>query len=264
MKYFKIFLLYTQDSMTDRLRSLVWVLIPFINAAFFLLFWSAAFQQGVQTVQGWDRSMIMTYYLLLIIVGAMLLSHIELSVDTDIRLGEVSKYLLKPFPYYWFMFFTELPYRLIQGFYAILFYVALFFFFPEIRIPTPDLLSVLLILLIFICAYFLCFTYKMLIGLVTFWIKDNKGIRDTSDVLILFLAGFNFPLTFLPSPIAEIALSLPFSYIIYYPLISLLGELSAPEMMRVLFIQLIWLALFTCFYKFMLKGGLKKYTAVGQ
>lgn len=264
MKYFRIFLLHLNDALTDRMRSLVWLLLPLINGGFFMLFWYGAFQGGQHSISGWDQNTIITYYLLLIIAGSLLLSHIEILMDTEIRQGNVVKYFLKPFPYYWFMFFIEVPYRLIQGTYAILFYAMVAVFFPAIRVPVPDSIAALLIISIFTAAFFLTFSYKMLLGLITFWTKDNKGIHDTSDVLVLFFAGFSLPLTLLPGPLSDIALQLPFAYFIYYPIVSLQGQITQWELVRILGMQLFWLAVFHIAYSVTLRRGLKKFTAVGQ
>lgn len=264
MRYFRIFLLHFQDAFTDRSRSFVWLLIPFVNGGFFLLFWTAAFRANNQLIAGWSSSAIITYYLLLIIASALLYSHIEDRVEFDIQRGEVMKYLLKPFPYYLSMFFLELPYRLIQGVYATVFYLIMAYFWPSIRIAFTNLETVLLVVCIFILAFFLTHTYKMLLGMVTFWTKDNKGLMETSSVLILLLAGFNLPLTLLPTALSHIALSLPFAYFMYFPIISLQGKLSQPELFHVLVTQAFWLFIFGISYKIMLKNGLKKFTAVGQ
>lgn len=264
MRLWRIFLLHFQDTITEWSRSIVWLLIPLINGSFFMLFWSSALQTNKNVLPGWDANSIMTYYILLIILGAAVQSHIEEKIDVDIRQGNIINYLLKPFPFYWAMFLNELPYRLLQGGYAFLVYLVLAILSPVFRIYYPDFLTALLAILIVICAHFLMHTYKMILGMVTFWTTDNKGIVDTSTVVILFFAGFNLPLAFLPPFLMHVAYALPFSYFIYFPIISLQGKLAVPELTTILLTQLIWLGIFVVIYKIMLRYGLRKFTAVGQ
>lgn len=264
MRYWRIFILHCQDVLTARTRALVWFFIPVINGGFFLLFWHGAFQANNQLLNGWDGNSIMTYYLLLVIVSTLLISHTEILVQSDIVQGGVVKYLTKPFPYYWFMFFNELPFRLLQGGYAILAYSVVAFLFPSVRISFGDITTALLTIAIFVCAFFMTHTYKMILGIVAFWTKDTRGIIETSEVIIILLAGFNVPLPLLPGILADIAAVLPFSYFVYFPVVSLQGKLSLIEMTHVLCIQLAWLIFFIFIYKTMLRKGLQKFTAVGQ
>lgn len=264
MRLLRIFFLFFQDTITGWSRSIVWLMIPFINGGFFMLFWHAAYQTNKNVLPGWDIDSIMTYYLLLIIVATFLHSHIEEKLEIDIRQGHIAQYLLKPYHFYTAMFLHEFPYRLVQGGYALLFYIVFAFFFPQIRLHFVNIESVLLVICIVILGLFLAHTYKMILGILTFWTKDNKGIQDTSQVLILFFAGYNLPLIFLPTPLATIAFHLPFAYFIYFPIVSLQGKLTTGELLSVILVQSMWLVIFVLSYKVILKRGLKKFTAVGQ
>lgn len=229
-----------------------------------MLFWHSAFQGNNQLIAGWDAGSILTYYLLIIIAGGLLISHIEDLLDREVRQGTIVKYLLKPSPLYSQLLLIELPYRCMQGSFAVLFYLVTAYFFPLVRIHIADILSAFIIFLILVCAFFLTHTYKMMLGMVTFWTKDNKGIIETSQVLVLLFAGFNLPLTFLPGVLSDIALSLPFAYFAYYPVISLQGKLPFDGMIHVLQMEILWLGIFFIVYKILLQFGLKKFTAVGQ
>ena len=121
MRYLRIFLLYAQDTLTEKSRAFIWLLLPVVNGGFFLIFWYAALQHGQATVGGWNSQQFIRYYLLLMIVGVLFNSHIEDLLERDIKSGEIVKYLLKPLSFYWSLCFIELPYRLIQGAMAIFF-----------------------------------------------------------------------------------------------------------------------------------------------
>lgn len=264
MRYFRILLLYFEDTMTSWTRSLVWLLIPLINGGFFMLFWHAAFTSNRYVLPGWDSTTTMVYYLLLIIFSALINAHIEEKIELDIRQGDIVQYLLKPYPYFLAMFFSELPYRIIQGGFALLLYLSIAFFYPALWLQPLDVLRGILVFLIIVIAMILSQTFKVVLGLIAFWTKDNKGIADTVTVLIIFFTGMNLPIVFMPLWLQQIAFSLPFPYLIYFPIIGMQGKLSAAECLNVIGIQLAWLILFVALYKILLKQGLRKFTAVGQ
>src|SRR3990167_5987280 len=124
MKFLKIFLLHFEGLFEHRFRSFIWFLIPVINMLPMILFWTLATKTN-QNIS-WSMRSLNSYYLILIIAMAMLTSHIEEDVaDIDIKQGELTRYLMKPFSYYWIKFFEEIPYRILQGFYGVVFLLVL-------------------------------------------------------------------------------------------------------------------------------------------
>jgi len=72
MRYVKLFLLGFQDMLSDRSRLLVWFLIGVISPLILLTFW-----RGTKGVAGWTPNEISSYYFLVIVAGALLISHHE-------------------------------------------------------------------------------------------------------------------------------------------------------------------------------------------
>ncbi len=264
MRYFNIFLLAFQDTMTSWTRSIVWLLIPLINACFFMFFWYSAYRTNANVLPGWGINDIFVYYFLIIIFAAFVHSHVEDVLEVQIRQGDIAQHLLKPLPLYTAMYLYELPYRVIQGVYGLLIYVVAVLFAPSLRLPSMAFPIVILIVVSIIFSSLMFQTYKMILGLLAFWTKDNKGIQDTSQVLILFFSGFNMPLLFLPKVIQDIAYHLPFAYAMYFPIVGVQGKLSVGQLTQVIAMQALWLFGFVICYKWLLKKGLKKFSAVGQ
>lgn len=264
MRYLRILLPHFQDVLSERSRSLVWMLLPLINGGLFLIFWHAAFQTNPHVLSSWTSSSLISYYLLIIVSGSLVISHVDELVQKEIYQGEIVKYLLKPLPYYLSMLFNEIPYRVIQGTYAITIYVTILFFFPAYRIHSESFLLELLLFAMFLCSFFLVHTYKMMLGMLTFWTKDVRGITDTSEVLLILFSGLSLPLDLLPGGLQQLIPFLPFSYFVYYPIMGLLGKLSFDQLLMAFGIQLLWLGGAIIGYKLMLSRGLQTFTAVGQ
>lgn len=264
MRLLRIIALHFQHVFENRLRSLVWFLIPLMNNLTVILFWSGAIQNTTINAT-WTMSAIATYYFLLTIMGAMLNSHIEEDVAVfDIQQGDLVRYLTRPFPYYWIKFIEEIPYRILQGSYGI-FLVVLFSFFYKnyIRISNNPITLLLSVLIMFL-AFFLTFTLKMNLGLSAFWFKDSRGFFELITIILIIFSGGVMPLYLLPHGLQTISFLLPFAYTAYFPILSLQGSLSYIELIRVVGIQCIWLAVFLTINRLMWRQGIKEFTSLGQ
>ena len=67
----------------------------------------------------------------------------------------------------------------------------------------------------------------------------------------------------MPDWVQEIARFLPFQYAFYFPINSLIGDLSGPELLKGLGAQLLWILIGFGIFKFAWKHAIKRYSAVG-
>lgn len=264
MKYLRILLLTSERVSEFRGRAFVWLLVHIINTFILFVFWNWALQSNKSIAPGWDISSLALYYVLLLIAAALLMSHVERDVsERDIKQGKFGNYIAKPFSYYWIKFFEEIPYRLLQGFFGLLIFIGLLLLFPHLIKLSLDPLLFPLSLLVFIFAFFISFNIKIIVGLSSFWMTDSSGLRNGLEVITIIFAGFIMPLSLMPPILLKIANFLPFSYIIYYPIIAFQNKLTAVEILKVLAIQILWIILLYFFYKLIFKKGVKKFTGVG-
>lgn len=263
-KFTTIFLTYSQVMLTERSRSFVWFLHSLIPPLILYVFWLGALKGSGGNIQGWNLSSISSYYFLLIVASSALLAHIEEAVAyTDIQKGEIVKYILKPYPYFLMNLIYETPYRIMQGGYAVLAVLIFVFFFGKFFTFSENPTTLLLATLIALLAFLLSFTFKMVLGILALWITDTRGLYEIFVAIVIVFAGFMLPITLLPWGLATVAKILPFSYMIYYPIVSFQGELSYSQMMQVLIIQGIWISVFGVIYRFLWKKGIKRITGVG-
>lgn len=265
MRYLRILLLHFEHVFEQRLRSLVWFVVTFINPLVLILFWKGALKGGQEIVPGWSITTIVSYYFLVAITGAFLVSHIEEDIsERDIQKGELVRYLVKPFPYYWIKLFEEAPYRILQGAYGIITLAIFYFCFGGFISLSRDPLTICLAVIIAVLAAFISNTFKQIIGLLAFWITDIFGLYEVLEVIHIVFAGVVMPLALLPSFVRTIANMLPFAYIIYYPTVAFIGRLSHPELVRVVGVQCLWLGFMIIVYRGVWNAGIKKFTAIGQ
>lgn len=261
-RYARILLLTSQHVLEYKSRAFVWFLITLLNASLYLLFWRGAL--GSEGTNTWSFPIAVSYYLLLIVVGAFLHVHVDEEVAfDDIQRGGLAKYLTRPFSYFRIKFLEELPWRFIQAIFGAIIFTSIILLgikFPLVSTPP----QILLALCILILGYILTFIYKMIIGLSAFWMTDYSGLHNMEAITFILLGGFIIPLDLLPSAIRPIALGQPIAYMIYYPVISLQGMLSLDELVRIISTQIIWIVVGALAYQYLWHRGLRRFTAVGQ
>jgi len=264
MRYVRIFFYYFQGAFAERGRSFVWFLISFLNPLILLLFWSGAAKSGA-TFGQWTLSDLASYYFLLIIADALLDAHIEETVARiDIQEGGLTKYLVQPFSYVIQKLFEESPWRMIQGFFGILVFLLFRFGFGFVISIQTDPSLVCLCVVMMISGYAMSFLFKMILGLSALWTTDYRGLSELVGVLMLIFAGFVMPLEFFHPILKQIAILLPFPYIIYFPIIAFQGKLIAIEMIKIILIQWVWICGFIIIYRKVWQRGVRLYTGIGQ
>lgn len=263
MRYVRIFFLHFQYVFERRGISLVWFLTTLINPLILVLYWRGAMQSG--DIQGWSLSAVSSYYFILIVVAAMLTSHIEEDVaNEDIAEGQLVKYIIKPFSYYWYNFIREIPYRILQGIFGIVICMVFAIVAGKFFQITTEFPVIILSFIVFISAYLLSFTYKMVLGLLAFWVIDARGFYQLAQVIHIVLAGYLLPLDLMPQALGNIAKLLPFSYMIFYPVLIIQGKVSLISVIEVIGMQGIWIGFFAVLYQMLWVRGIKKFTGMGQ
>lgn len=265
MRYVRIFLLHFQEAFDNKGRSFVWFLVPLVNVFVLLLFWIGAFHEKGNFIQNWSLSSVSSYYFLLLIASSLLMAHIEEDVARkDIQQGELTKYLVKPFSYFWFKFYEEIPWRIIQGFFGIILLIGTFIIFGNFIKMNLSLEGIIIVSFIAILGFFISYIFKMIVGISALWITDYSGFEQLIGIMTLIFAGFVIPIDFFPVWLKTTAYILPFSYMIYFPIIAFTGKLAAFELLRIIVIQAMWVLILTFIYRFLWQKGIRKFTAVGQ
>jgi len=228
-----------------------------------------AFIRGVfannNSLGGSTLSTVTSYYFLLILGAAFLMSHTETPIlRDDIEKGELAGRLLKPLSYYWQRFFYEIPYRIFQGLLAVVIYFALSYIYGNFLRLELSLIQIILTIFIMIMAYMISFTFKIIIGIIALWTTDNRGIQQLVDAIIILFAGLIVPVNLLPGILEKVAYILPFSYMIYFPVIAIQGKLSFYSLSSVFGIQVIWLVILVFAFITIWKRGLKRFTDLGH
>lgn len=254
MRLFRIFLLQFERVFQYRSMIFVWFLVSLFHPLIYLMFWKGR----AGAVSFGDVS---TYYLLFIIAGGFFV-HVEGDARYDMVQGNLSLYLMKPFSYLRTKFFSELPWRLIQGFFGL---VTLSLLVVIGHIPLSIVLTVenmVTALMIAVGGYLIMFLLKMIVLILALWMEDIGGLQQFVEMLIIIFAGFVMPIRYFPPFAAAAAHLTPFPYMLYYPVIAFQGQLPIP-VFQLLIAQAVWLILLYVVYQRLWTQGIRKYSAVG-
>lgn len=260
----RIFSFCLQDAFQYRSRALVWFILGAFNTTSVLIIWVSAFNSGGVIDARLQLSELQVYYILLLLVTSVLMSHIEEDVAVrDIKEGGLVRYLLRPFSYFGMKLLEESPWRLMEGFYGLIIMTALVI---GMHLPLHglSLAQLPLVILVLVGAFFISFIFKMTIGLVSFWIVDGWALFEVVEVVLILAAGNIMPLEYLPPTFRVVAQALPFAYFVYYPIKALMGVLDISTLVHTIIVQIMWICILGALWRWLWKKGVEQFTGVGQ
>lgn len=96
-------------------------------------------------------------------------------------------------------------------------------------------------LLSLILAFLINFFFNICFGFSAFVFKNLWGSNLLKNSLVAFMSGSLIPLSFFPKIIADILYFLPFSSLIYTPVMIIVGKYNISQMIQAVLLQLFWL-----------------------
>lgn len=265
-KYWSIFKISFEQEFAYKINFIMWrfrnVLQIFVT--FFL--WDTIFSDPSRIVFGYDRSRILTYVFGIILVRAIVLSARAIDVSSDIAQGELSNYLVKPISYFKYWFTRDMSSKMLNIFFAVFEFAILYLILKPPFFFQTNIYVLITFLLSLIIAIFIYFFVIFIISAIPFWAPE-LGWGSQFLVLIIFvefLSGALFPMDVLPSAIQSFVMSLPFPYLIYFPVQVYLGKITGMPLVYGIIISLFWVIALGFLMKYIWARGLKVYESIGR
>ena len=228
----------------------------------YLVVWTTiARQQGGQ-VQGITVGQFAAYYIVWTLVRNMNIVFTPYGWEWRIREGQLSAALLRPL--------HPIHYDIAQFAGGKVIWVVLYLpiaavltliFHPALSV-TP--LEVVVFLVAIWGAYLIRTMLLWLLGMVTFWTTRGSAIFETYIMGELLLSGRLVPLKLMPPWAQTLAGFLPFKWAFYYPIETLVGNLSTAELLGGLAMQALWIAVGSFLVWVCFRSSVRHYTAVGN
>jgi len=228
----------------------------------YLVVWSTIADESGGTVGGLTAGEFAAYYIVWTLVRTMNIVFTPYGWEERIREGELSGQLLRPI--------HPIHYD-IAGFAGgkipwLLYYVPIAVVLSLVFHPTFDVrpLEVVVFAIAIWGAYLIRTFNQSALGLITFWTTRVGALFQLYIVLELLLSGRFVPLTLFPQWIQTVAWFLPFRWTFYFPIETLVGDLSNAELLGGLVMQVFWTLVGIGVFSLVWRYAIRRYTAVGN
>lgn len=228
----------------------------------YLVVWSTIADQAGGTVGGLTAGELAAYYIVWTLVRTMNIVFTPYGWEERIREGELSGQLLRPLHpiHYDLAWFAggKIPW--------VLFYVPIAVVLTLAFDPTFDVrpLEVAVFAVAVWGAYLIRTFNQTALGLVTFWTTRVGALFQLYIALELLLSGRLVPLTLMPDWVQTVAWLLPFRWTFYFPIQTLVGDLSNEELLGGLAMQALWTVIGIGLFSLVWRYAIRRYTAVGN
>ena len=258
-KYFKIFKISLISYLEYRVNfvlSLLFSLVPFSVS---VLLWVAVAKHS----EFIKVKEVVSYYFVILIVKNITTTNSIIRFSDDIRLGELNKYLLKPYNYCFYNLMADLPERIVFIVMNFIPLILIYTFLHNYIKLDLSLIKIFFFIIFLILGYLINFFIDFLIGLYSFYFSNVSSLYSSIKVLRSLSSGNIFPLLMLPAKIFFTLQFLPFMYTSYVPTMLLLEKTSFDLILKNLFISITWLSILCLFSAMLWKRGMKRYSAYG-
>lgn len=262
-KYFQVIRLTLEEYFTYRLSFVLWRFRSIVFTLTLLFFWLAVYGNQT-TLFGYQSSQMLTYLLGVVFLDSLILASRTADLASQLRSGELSKFLLKPMGFFKFLLSRDLADKGLNLIFALLEIVIIVSLF-NFSFHFPQRLSGLgLFVLQLAASFFLYFFLSLVISLSSFWTEEIWATRWLFGVVLLdFLSGVIFPIDVLPPLLTKLIYLTPFPYLIFSPLKLWLGQLSVTAALQSIMITFFWGVAFYFLAILLWHRGTKKYGAFG-
>ena len=113
-------------------------------------------------------------------------------------------------------------------------------------------------------AYLIRSLNNFILGMITIWTTRASAIFEVWFLSELLLSGRLLPLTLMPDWVQSLANWFPFKWTFYFPIESLVGDMSNLELLKGLGAQLLWIGICTVVMHVVWRVSVRHYSAVGN
>ena len=227
----------------------------------YLVVWTTIADQQGGSVNGLSAGYFAAYYIVWTLVRNMNIVFGAPYWEYRIREGELNRDLLRPMlPLHWdIAWFAGWKVVMIVLWLPIAFGLSLVFD-PSLS-PRPA--EIVTFAIAIWGAYLIRTMLQESLGMLCFWTTRGAAIFDLYMTVELLLSGRLVPLPLMPDWVQEISRFLPFQWAFYFPIESLVGDLSNQELVQGLLVQLLWILIGLAIFKVAWRSAIKRYSAVG-
>lgn len=209
-----------------------------LNIGVYYFLWNAVYGSE-SSLNGMTVVQMSTYIAVSWMARAFYFNNLDLEIAEEIREGSVAVQFIRPYHY--------LLVKAAQGFGEGLFRLLLF--------SVPGLIIVSLVLpiqlpplglvwlkyaLSLLLGFLINIQVNLLVGILTFFLLNNRGLLRAKRALVDLLSGVVIPISFFPEWAQTLLSFLPFQAITYLPSMTLIQGLAGVTFVEAISQQMIW------------------------
>lgn len=221
----------------------LWILVNTFGSFISYYLWMAVYGSSETGVLGgMTRNEMVVYVFMAHVTASMVNISISKTVSDDIVKGTVSMNLIKPIDYRMSLIARavgDMVYQFLLP--GIIIWIGLEIY--RMQVLGEQLVSMVTILgyLISVVMSFLIYVlFDFCFGMIAFFTTYIFGMTMAKNAILSFLTGQLIPLSFFPEGVQRIFDFLPFSSMIYTPVMIYLGKYTGSELVFVLLRQAVW------------------------
>jgi ABC-2 type transport system permease protein len=227
----------------------------------YLVVWTTIADQQGGSVQGFTPGYFAAYYIVWTLVRNMNIVFGAPYWEQRIREGELAGALLRP----------RHPLNYDVAYFAgwkvvvIVLWIPLAIGLSLVFDPTldPRPLEIAVFGVAIWGAYLLRTMFQSTLGMLCFWTTRGAAVFDLWMTLELLLSGRLVPLPLMPDWVQTISWFLPFQWAFFFPIESLVGDLSNAELARGLAFQVLWILIGLGLFKIAWRYAIRHFSSVG-
>ena len=250
-----------QEQFQYRTANYMYMLGMVAEPVIYLVVWTTIAEQQGGSVQGLTVGYFAAYYIVWTLVRNMNIVFGAPYWEYRIREGDLNRDLLRPvLPLHY-----DIAYFAGWKVVVIVLWIPLAIGLSLVFDPVldPRVLEVLVFAVAIWGAYLIRAMFQEALGMLCFWTTRGAAIFDLWMTLELLLSGRLVPLPLMPDWVQTISWFLPFQWAFFFPIESLVGDLSNAELVRGLGIQLLWILVGLAIFRVAWRHAIRRYSAVG-
>jgi ABC-2 type transport system permease protein len=237
-KYWLVFKLSIQDIFEYRFDFLIHVVKYAMMVLLMAVVWVAVQRESGTEIM--SRQQTISYFVFAAMIYSLSNFH-TVDIEIDIKLGGLTKYLVKPVVPLSYYFTQQVAVAIFETMLkagVMIPILGLLGFLPHLDIARL-LLFISFLPLIFVYAFFQFFC----ISSMSFWLQEAYAIRWALTGIFRFFAGILVPLSFFPTAVQNILFWTPFPHMAYTPIQLIQGNNSIEHATAGMLILTAWAAI---------------------
>jgi ABC-2 type transport system permease protein len=250
-----------QEQFQYRTANYFYMLGMIAEPIIYLVVWTTIAEQQGGSVNGLSAGYFTAYFIVWTLVRNMNIVFGAPYWEHRIREGDLNRDLLRPI----------LPLHFDIAYFAgwkvvvIVLWIPLAFALSILFDPSlsPNVAQVATFAVAIWGAYLIRTMFQESLGMLCFWTTRGAAIFDLWMAAELLLSGRLVPMPLMPDWVQELARFLPFQWAFYFPINSLVGDMSNEELLRGLGAQLLWILIGLAIFRVAWRYAIRRYSAVG-